>query len=288
MHPAAAEAGVRLYCKRDDLYGWEPGSPLQGNKVRKLFPLLSRPDLPGRSVVSFGGPYSNHVAALSAAGSRFEFSTRFFIRGEAVRNPVLDLARAAGSDLHFLTRGDYRRKHDPAFLRTLGIVAEDILVPEGGTNPDALAAVADLYPEICRQLGAAPDYLCLSAGTGGTAAGILAAAAGSATRVEVFPALKGDWMRKEILHLLADGGAHASLHVVTDYHCGGYGKFLPAWKLSVPPGRTALHADIGEPGLPPLEPVYTAKLFAGVLDRLRHGRYPPGSSVVVVHTGGIY
>ncbi len=288
MHPAAAEAGVRLYCKRDDLYGWEPGSPLQGNKVRKLFPLLSRPDLPGRSVVSFGGPYSNHVAALSAAGSRFGFSTRFFIRGEAVRNPMLDQARTAGSHLAFISRSDYRRKHDPDFLRSLGVGAAEFVVPEGGTRPGCLTATGELFHEVRQQLGTAPDYLCVSAGTGGTAAGILSAASGSDTRVEVFPALKGDWMRKEILHLLADGGAHASLHVVTDYHCGGYGKFLPAWKLSVPPGRTALHADIGEPGLPPLEPVYTAKLFAGVLDRLRHGRYPPGSSVVVVHTGGIY
>ena len=279
---------MRLFCKRDDRYGWEPGSPLQGNKVRKLLPLLSRPDLAGRTVVSFGGPYSNHVAALSAAGRYFGFATRFYIRGEAVSNPVLDRACAEGSTLLFLTRSDYRRKQDPGFLASLGIGPEDILVGEGGTSPASLATTAEIYHEIRAQLGAPPDYLCVSAGTGGTAAGMVSAAAGSTTRVEVYPALKGGWMGAEILRLLGGREGGDRLTVVNDYHCGGYGQFPAGWTLAVPPTCTAARADIGEVGLPPLEPVYTAKLFTGVLDRLRRGVYAPGSSVVVVHTGGIY
>ncbi len=287
-HPAAAAVGVALYCKRDDLYGWERGSPLQGNKVRKLLPLLQRPDLPGRTVVSFGGAYSNHVAALGAAGRRFGFTTRFFIRGEAVRNPMLDQVRKGGSELHFLSRSTYRRKHEPAVLASLGIGPGELLIPEGGTTPAALSTTSEIFREVCTQLGHAPDYLCVSAGTGGTAAGITAAAHGSPTHVEVYPALKGNWMGRQLMYLLEGREATENLEVVTEYHGGGYGKFLPRWSIHTPPGAGAKRADIGEAGLPPLEPVYTAKLFTGVLDRLVRGCYPAGSEVVVVHTGGIY
>lgn len=279
---------MTLYCKRDDLYAWERGSPLQGNKIRKLLPLLRRADLPGRRVVSFGGAYSNHVAALSAAGLRFGFTTRFFIRGEAIDNAVLNQVRKGGSELHFLSRSEYRRKHDPTLLATLGIDPADIVIPEGGTTPAALASTGEIFLEVCAQLGQAPHYLCVSAGTGGTAAGILAAALGSPTRIEVYPALKGNWMGEQLASLLDGREATENLAVMTEYHGGGYGKFPPQWRLVTPAGALAKRVDLGDPELPPLEPVYTAKLFTGVLDRLRRGCYPAGSAVVVIHTGGIY
>lgn len=132
-------------------------------------------------------------------------------------------------------------------------------------------------------LGEAPDYLCVSAGTGGTAAGLISTA-DIATRVEVYPALKGSWMEKEVRkHLPA--GASGNWTCITDYSFGGYGKFPEEWVIPSP--GMAKRAYIG-PDLPPLEPVYTAKLFSGVLDRLRKGCYPPGSTLVVLHTGGIY
>lgn len=287
-HPAAEAAGVRLFVKRDDLYAWSPGSPLQGNKVRKLSHLLSAPGLAGSRVVSFGGAYSNHVAALSAAGARFGFPTRFFIRGEHVRNPVLDFAAAYGSELTFLSRADYRRKSDPLFLKSLGITPTETLIPEGGTSRKMLPDAGKVFLETCAQLGAPPDHFCLSAGTGGTAAAVVQAASGTGTQIEVFPALRGDWMRSEILGLLSPDPGRPPLSIYPEYAGRGYARFDRRWKLSTPPGAMALRADIGEPGLPPLEPVYTAKLFTGLLDRLRRGAYASGSTVVALHTGGIY
>ncbi|THH40499.1 1-aminocyclopropane-1-carboxylate deaminase/D-cysteine desulfhydrase [Neolewinella litorea] len=287
-HPAAEAAGVQLFVKRDDHYSWEPLDPLQGNKVRKLAPLLARDDLRGRMVVSFGGAYSNHVAALSSAGRRFGFRTRFYIRGEAVRNPTLDLVTRNGSTLHFLDRTAYRRKHDPDFQRVIGLRTEEIVVPEGGSQRESLPYAGAVYAETVDQLGTAPDYFCLSAGTGGTAAGVLLAAYGSPTRVEVFPALRGDWMAKEIRNWLTAPEALTGLDLITDFSFGGYARFPAAWRLYTPAGSVATRAEIKEPLLPPLEPVYTAKLFAGVLHRISAGYYPRGGTVVILHSGGIY
>ncbi|MEM6770805.1 MAG: pyridoxal-phosphate dependent enzyme [Bacteroidota bacterium] len=292
--PAVRAAGVRLFCKRDDLFTLAPGTALQGNKVRKLLGVLqaalaakTRPVL-----VSFGGAYSNHLAALSTAGKLYDLPVVLFVRGEEVDNPILAQARADGARLIHLSRTEYRRKYDEDWLkaRRLDLAAEYQVdpakiwfVPEGGTSPEAVRTVEALYPEIVDQLGAAPEVIAVSAGTGGTAAGLIRAASDQ-TLVEVYSALKGNWMTAEIAKLLP-ANHPANWTVITDYHYGGYGKFPQKWL--VPSTGLAKRARVAD-GLPPLEPVYTAKLFSGVLDRLRKGKYPSGSTVVIVHTGGIY
>jgi len=92
-------------------------------------------------------------------------------------------------------------------------------------------------------------------------------------------------MEAEIKTLLP-AGAYENWTCITDYHFGGYGKFPKEWVT--PSAGMATRADIGVAGLPPLEAVYTAKLFAGVLERISKRKYPAGSKIVVVHTGGIY
>lgn len=294
-HPAATAAGISLYCKRDDLYTLAPGTALQGNKVRKLEGFLeaalAREQKP--VLMSFGGAYSNHLSALATAGKLFEIPLTIFVRGEEVANPLLDQARADGARLIHLSRSEYRQKYDQAWLQLrrreladfYGVQISAIWpIAEGGTGPGSARNVGKLYHEVVDALDIPPDFLCLSAGTGGSAAGVIQAA-GNRTRVEVFPALKGEWMADEIRNFLPDL-TNENWTTVTDYHFGGYGKFPKDW--IVPSGGLAKRADIGEPGLPPLEPIYTAKLFYGVLDRIRKEHYPAGSSIVVVHTGGIY
>ncbi len=293
-HPVARAAGVRLYVKRDDLYSPRPGTAFQGNKVRKLLPLLKRmaasPDQP--LLVSFGGAYSNHLSALATAGQLYKVPVVIFVRGEEVHNAQLDRAVADGAVLIRLSRQAYRKKTDKDWLAAqraelavrFGVPEELVwFIPEGGTSAEGVRAMGSLYREIAEQLTRTPDYICLSAGTGGTAAGLILGA-DQHTRVEVFPALKGNWMKAEIGAWLPPGHP-VEWSCVSAYHFGGYGKFPQSW-IRASPGL-AKQAYIG-PHLPPLEPVYTAKLFTGVLDRIEKGRYPEGSTVVIVHTGGIY
>ena len=293
-HPAAKAAGVTLYCKRDDQYSPAPGTALQGNKVRKLSRVIkqalatARPPL----LVSFGGAFSNHLSALATAGRLYQIPVVVYVRGEEVDNPILSQAEKDGAHLIKLSRSEYRRKGDDHWVtqrrrelsRKFDRPESQIwFIPEGGTTALAIASMADLYREISNQLGRTPSYVCVSAGTGGTAAGLILGA-NPATRIEVYPALKGSWMTGVIQQWLpADHAVQWSC--VPDYHFGGYGRFPSGWVIDSP-GR-ATRALIG-PELPPLEPVYTAKLFAGVLDRLAKGVYPEGSTVVLIHTGGIY
>ena len=293
--PLTRAAGVRLFCKRDDLYTPAPGTALQGNKVRKLEPFLrdalSSAGLP--VLVTFGGAYSNHLAALATAGRQFDLTTHLIVRGEEVDNPVLRYCAAAGAMIERISRSEYRLRNSRVWLEQLrarlavqyGRALTDVwLIPEGGTSHASARNVGKVYDEIADQLAAPPDYVTISAGTGGSAAGIIQAA-DRATTVEVYPALKGDWMAGEIVKLL-NSGNRVAWSCITGYHCGGYGRYPAGWKTTSP--GLATRADIGICGLPPLEPVYTAKLFTGVLDRIENGRYPPGSTVVVIHTGGIY
>ena len=245
-------------------------------------PLLRRKPIP--HILSFGGVYSNHVAALSAASTKYGFPLTLCLRGEPVDNHVVALARRSGADLIWLSRSDYRRREEADFQRALlrraaathGCSPEAIeLLPEGGTTTEAIQSAGAVYTETVTQLGRVPDVFCLSVGTGGTAAGVLRASDGRC-RVEAFPALRGKWLVKH--PLLPRRGAR-NFALVTDYHFGGYGKFPAHWAQ-----RMELPAY---PGLP-LEPVYTAKLFFGLHDRITKGVYPRGSTVVALHTGGTY
>lgn len=296
-------AGVALWCKRDDLYTPAPGTALQGNKVRKLAPIiqaaLSAPVKP--VLFSFGGAFSNHLSAIATAGRLYQLPVVVFVRGEEADNPVLCQARTDGAELILLSREEYRKKKDRTWLmaKRAEIAARYNIektwvwpVPEGGSGPGAAESVGELYQEVVDDLGSFPDYLCLSAGTGCSAAGVINAA-NPATRVEVYPALKGNWMAEEVCGFLPNINGK-NWTCITDYHFGGYARFPKEWASqpcpSTSPGTRALAqlADIGEPGLPPLDPVYNAKLFYGVLDRIRQGHYPTGSKVVILHSGGVY
>ncbi|OAV43895.1 hypothetical protein A3850_005040 [Lewinella sp. 4G2] len=293
--PIAQKQGVNLYVKRDDLYSLKPGTALQGNKVRKLLPVLEAAleEVEPPVLLSFGGAYSNHLAALATAGAAFKLPVHLIIRGEEVDNPLLQFCAAAGARLEKVTRFEYRRRNDPLWVDGLQkrLAAEHKvgvdriwLIPEGGTTEKGVANVGKLVEEMTKQLGTIPDYCCVSAGTGGTAAGIIRAA-DPTTRIEVYPALRGNWMRQEIEQWLNPTHTN-NWTCVEGYEFGGYGKFPTAWKRATT--GLATRAELDVPGLPPLEPIYTAKLFSGVLDRLKRGVYASGSNVVIVHTGGIY
>ena len=290
--PAAKLAGLTIYCKRDDLFILRPGTALQGNKVRKLLPTLLAART-GQHYLSFGGAYSNHLAALAVAHRDFGLSVTCFVRGGERPTPQLQLAESCGLPLVRLTRSAYRHRNDPAWLmemrqrlaheRQLN-PADVLIIPEGGSTPAGILACGEALTETTVQLGNPPDFFCLSAGTGGTAAGVISAAT-TATTVEVFPALPGNWMRREITAKLPRPPA-APWRVFPEYALNGYAKYPAAWRTDTP-GLNA-RADLGVAGLPPLEPIYTAKLFRGVLTRMAAGHYPRGGTVVILHTGGIY
>lgn len=282
-HPAAKSADIRWYVKADYAYGpGGPDRPLQGNKVRKLNGHLAewakrgRPDLP---ILTFGGAFSNHLLATAVAGRRYGIPTIGVVRGEEVTNPILTACRAAGMRLHFIDRATYREKGTASGLaKYQSLFGPAYPVPEGGSGSPAKLGCSRILPEIAGQCPQTITHLQVCAGTGGTAAGIIGSQA-FGPEIEVFPVLKGGWMGTEIEKQLPFD-PKLTWSIVDHYHFGGYAK-RPTALLEFCATFTAQYGV-------PLEPIYSGKLFFGVLDRIEQGVYPPGSVLVSYHGGGIY
>jgi 1-aminocyclopropane-1-carboxylate deaminase/D-cysteine desulfhydrase-like pyridoxal-dependent ACC family enzyme len=280
---AADRAGVGLYLKRDDLIGPQ----ISGNKWRKLkYNLLEAYRQGHRTLLTFGGAYSNHLYAVAAAGRDFGFHTIGLVRGEETGplNPTLAFARQCGMALQYVSRDQYRHKTDARWLDSLRERYGDFyLLPEGGSNSLAVRGVAELVGEIDLPW----TYLCCPCGTGGTLAGLVAGAAGRG-RVVGFAALKGGgFLRQEVGQLLGayealagqPVAAHANWQVQTEYHFGGYARVQP-------PLLAFIRRFEGENGIP-IEQVYTAKMLYGIEDLLNGGGFARGAAVVALHTGGL-
>ncbi len=265
--------GVELYVKREDnLHAF-----VSGNKYRKLKYNLLEADKQGfKTLLTFGGAYSNHIAAVASAGDILGFKTIGVIRGHELEsavhnNPTLRFAKACGMRFKFVTREVYRTKTAPTFIESLKMEFGDFyLVPEGGTNTLAIKGCE----EILHDEDAHFDYICCAVGTGGTVSGLINCSK-PGQQVLGFPVLKGDFLQKDISKFATK--PHWAL--ITDYHFGGYGKinieliaFINQFKQ-----RFAI----------PLDPIYTGKMMFGIFDLMEKGYFPKGSKILAIHTGGL-
>ena len=280
-HVAAAH-GVRLLLWRDDL----ANPDLPGNKARKLkYNLAAARQQGHHTLLTFGGAYSNHIAAVATAGRLFGFKTIGLIRGDepvvgASFNPTLSQAVADGMTLHYLDRTAYRRRSEPAFIaEQLAQFGPAYVLPEGGTNELALAGCAELVAEIRQYV--AFDALAVAVGTGGTLAGLLTGLAGEHHAVGVAALKNGGFLRDEVDALTEQAAAKVFTNYTlqTDYHGGGYAKYSAELMEFIKQFRTR-HGVL-------LDPIYTGKLLLGVLNMIGNGYFQRGSTVVAIHTGGL-
>lgn len=273
-------AGIRLYVKRDDLLHPQ----VSGNKWRKLkYNLIAARQQGYTQLLTFGGAYSNHLFATAAAGKLAGFSTIGVVRGEEYSGhdtATLAFARSCGMHLQFVSRSEYRLKETPEFMARLQQQFDSFYqLPEGGTNKLAVQGVAEVMPEITRQLGRVPHYVCCAMGTGGTLAGLVAGA-DEPTQVLGFSALKGGaFLADEVTKLVNGEIGEKPFQILTDYHFGGYAKTTPEL-------LDFIRAFEEQTGLL-IEQVYTGKLFYGLFDLAKKGFFPAGATVVAIHTGGL-
>lgn len=279
--PVAAARGVRLLLWRDDLA--HPDLP--GNKARKLkYNLAAARQQGHRKLLTFGGAYSNHIAAVAAAGRLYGLQTIGLIRGDGpapgtALNPTLAQAAANGMALHYLDRTAYRRRAEPEFIAgQLTRFGPAYVLPEGGTNTLALPGCAELVAEIRQQV--AFDALAVAVGTGGTLAGLLTGLAKPEQAIGVAALKNGGFLRDDVdaLTQAATGHTYTNYTVQTDYHFGGYAKYSAALLDFIAQFRQR-HGVL-------LDPIYTGKLLFGVLDLIADGFFAPRSTVVAIHTGG--
>lgn len=275
--PLFEDRQVQVYLKREDLLH----ETISGNKWRKLkYNLQAARQQKKNSLLTFGGAYSNHIAAVAAAGKEFNFRTIGYIRGEEhlPLNPTLAFATACGMQLHYLNRELYRLKTNPAYLTDLqSQFPEAYLIPEGGTNLLAVQGCTEIVNDIPFPY----DYLCCAVGTGGTVAGIIAGLAGQ-KQVIGFPALKGGgFLTETITQLVTDytGQTYPNWELQTQYHFGGYAK--------VNPGLIAFIRYFKQQHQVQSDPVYTGKMLFGIYDLIRQGYFKAGAVILALHTGGL-
>lgn len=281
------EAGVTLNVLRLD----KIHPLLSGNKWYKLkYNLLEFQQKPKLPILSFGGAYSNHLYALAAAGKILGMKTIGVVRGElpGTLNPVLTFAKEQGMTLHSVSRSDYRRKQQPAFLEELrDKYGEFHLLPEGGSNALAIKGCEEIASLLSWSEADAKRLVALCCGTGTTMAGLVSGLAKGpaeeAPEVLGIGVLKADgYLETEISEQLAtvENANLIDWRVDDSYHCGGYGRSnaaLDAFLL-----RFEKLSKI------PIEPVYTGKLFFALFDLIEKGAIPSGTEVLAIHTGGIH
>jgi 1-aminocyclopropane-1-carboxylate deaminase len=270
-----ARRGVRLILKRDDLIHPE----LIGNKWRKLAPNLTA--AAGRTVVTFGGAYSNHLRATAAAGRLLGLPTIGVVRGQELAdrplNPSLARCVADGMRLHFVDRPMYRRKGEAEILAGLLHAAHAegaYVVPEGGSNALAVRGCRALGEELRGQA----DVVALACGTGGTLAG-LAAGLGPGQRALGIPVLKGGFLAADIARLQerAFGERRGDWALDDRFHFGGYGR------TTTELGAFAEDFE-GRHGVA-VEHLYVAKLLYGLVVMVEEGAFEEGTAVAAVVTG---
>ncbi|MFI1222319.1 MULTISPECIES: 1-aminocyclopropane-1-carboxylate deaminase/D-cysteine desulfhydrase [unclassified Streptomyces] len=268
-----ARHGATLLLKRDDLI--HPDLP--GNKWRKL--VLNLEAAAGRTLLTFGGAYSNHLRATAAAGRLLGFPTIGVVRGDELAhrplNPSLARCAADGMRLHFVDRATYRAKASPEVLEGLLSLFGDVeVIPEGGSN--ALAAQG--CTALGRELSGEVDVAAVACGTGGTLAG-LAAGLGPGQRALGVPVLRGGFLGEAVERLQREafGGPAGSWSLDERFAFGGYARSTPELE--------AFAADFEDRHGLPVERVYVAKLLFALTARAEEGAFGPGARVGAVVTG---
>jgi 1-aminocyclopropane-1-carboxylate deaminase len=272
-------SGIRLLIKREDLNH----STVSGNKWWKLkYNLEEAKNKNAELILTFGGAFSNHIFATAAAAHELGFKSVGVIRGEQTMplNKTLSFAKSQGMELLYVSRELYRKKQEPDFLQRLQErFGNFYLIPEGGTNDLAVKGCREFASEHLSKVEF--DYVCLPVGTGGTLAGIVLGLVPDKNVIGISVLKEGNFLAENVKTLLKPYAQQpiASWKIVTDYDHGGYAKTTPFLMDFIT--RMNLEHDL------PLDHVYTGKLLFAVFEEIKKGNFKNGSTILVVHTGGL-
>lgn len=253
---------------------------VSGNKLFKLhFFLQEALRSSHKTILSFGGAYSNHLSATAFACSALGLKSIGIVRGEQpVRlSSTLQQCINDGMQLKFISRQQYAEKENAGHIHTLqNEFGECSIIPEGGFHPlgaKGASLIMDLVPDNNY------SHICTAMGTATTLAGLLMAA-GPTRKITGIPVLKGITdMEERISHLTGYKTMPGNLEWLGDYHFGGYAKRTE--------GLIRFMNQCWQQYRLPLDFVYTAKMFLAVLDQIQSDHFPPGSNILCLHTGGL-
>ena len=297
--------GPRLFLKRDDLTGLGLG----GNKLRKLeYALAEARALGATTVITIGGPQSNHVRLTTAAANRLGLRTILVLRGDeppvATGNLLVDRILGA-AETHFVGGDGYPSKaevdritDDKAAEIAARLEAEGetpYVIPNGCKAIHGALGYAGCVLETVSQLRdmrLAPDAILSAVGTSSTLTGLILGSClyahdeidvigiSVASASDALAPRVGAQLNEAVERLGLDLAIpRPSIEVLDDYVGPGYG--IPTDGMKEAVLLTARTEGIV------LDPVYTGKAMSGLIDLVRKGRFTERDVVVLLHTGGI-
>lgn len=261
-----------LFIRRED----KIHSIISGNKYRKLkYNLIEARNVGVDCLVTYGGAYSNHIAAVAQLGLEFGIPTIGVIRGEELEfkpiNNTLKRAQNCGMQFKFVPRNWYREKDSIQNREEIKkLFPNCYIIPEGGSNHLAVKGCFEILTDEDEMY----DLVATAVGTGGTLAG-LASNNFSSQNYRGYSVLKGTFQKKLVSN-------YVSLNQVTitdAYSFGGYAKI----------DETLIRFinDFYEKTNIILDPVYTGKMMFGILNDIASNQIPKNTCILAIHTGGL-
>ncbi len=252
---------------------------VSGNKLFKLhFFLEEALQTIHKTILTFGGAYSNHLCATAYACKMAGIKSIGLVRGErpAVLSHTLKECIAYGMKLEFLSRADYDIKEQAGFINNLyGKYGECLIIPEGAYHPLG-AKGASLIMDGLTELK--PTHVCTAIGTATTLAGLLQNRHNKEMLIAV-PVLKNMTDIEQRISFLNGTAIVNDLVLFDEYHFGGYAKKTQQ--------LIGFMNHLYEKNNLPTDFVYTAKMMYGVLDKIKQDYFADGSIIICLHTGGL-
>ena len=289
--PRLSEAlgGPRLLIKRDD----QTGLAFGGNKTRKLeFLVAEARDQGAQTLISGGALQSNHCRQTAAAAARFGLDCILVLSGEmpehASANLILD--QLFGAEIVTVADRAYRdRTLQETFDKAVAAGRKPYLVPYGGSSPTGALGYAFAVEEFMQQ-NIHADWFVFGTSSGGTHAGLVLGQRvfgyqGKVLGISIDES--EEWLQTHVSKIASDASEKLGQRIefipadvlATANYCGaGYGVLTDA-------EREAVNLFAKYEGLL-LDPVYTGRAAAGMIDLIRQGFFKKNETVLFWHTGG--
>jgi D-cysteine desulfhydrase family pyridoxal phosphate-dependent enzyme len=281
--------GPRILVKRDD----QTGLAFGGNKTRKLeFLVAEALDQGARTLISGGALQSNHCRQTAAAAARFGLGCILVLNGEMPDEPTANLLLDQLFGAEVVTISD-RNLRDQTLQNTFEQAVTDgrrpYLVPYGGSSPTGALGYAFAMQELVNQ-NVNPDWIVFATSSGGTHAGLVLGQRvfgykGNVLGVSIDE--PENWLKDHVSKLASDASeklgtriefTSADVLANDDYCKAGYGVLTNA-------EREAVQLFARYEGLL-LDPVYTGRAAAGMIDLIRKGFFKKDETILFWHTGG--
>lgn len=265
--------GHTIVIKREDLI-----HPIvSGNKFRKLKYVFKEIESLSNSVVlTFGGAFSNHLAAVAAAGKLANIQTIGIVRGEEWQNKItssstLRYCSDQGMKVYCVSRAMYDLKEASELVHNLKSFYLNLrIIPEGGTETLAVKGCEEILQKEDEHF----DVICSSVGTGGTLAGLINSSVSSQVVIG-FNALKNP----EVENQISQYTEKQNWRIEARYTFGGYAK--------VNDTLISFMNSFYQQYRIPLDPIYTGKLLFGIFDLIKQNKWQWGKKILIIHTGGL-